>query len=76
MPSESQNIQKHGKLDPLIGFHSIWVKIASCPGGMPKICENSRKFVRFSLKPGNLPAIPHWEEVLAGCTETVIGGGE
>ncbi|MDR1232822.1 MAG: IS982 family transposase [Puniceicoccales bacterium] len=32
-----------------------------------------RKFVKFSLKPGNLHDVSCAEEVLAGCTGTVIG---
>jgi hypothetical protein len=45
----------------------------SHPGDMPKICETCRKFVRFSLKSGNLHDVACGEEVLAGCTGTVIG---
>jgi hypothetical protein len=37
------------------------------------ILNASRKFVKFSLKPGNLHDVSCGEEVLAGCTGTVIG---
>ncbi|MDR0715773.1 MAG: transposase [Puniceicoccales bacterium] len=38
--------------------------------------DASRKFVRFSLKPGNLHDVACMEEVLAGCMGTVIGEGD
>jgi hypothetical protein len=66
-PSEPQNIQKYGKFGPFIGFHNIWVKIASRLA--------SGKFVNFSLKPGNLHGISYAKKMLVGCMGTVIGDG-
>jgi hypothetical protein len=37
------------------------------------VLNASRKFVKFSLKPGNLHDVSFGEEVLAGCTVTVTG---
>jgi hypothetical protein len=37
------------------------------------VLNASQKFVKFSLKPGNLHDVSCAEEVLAGCTGTVIG---
>jgi hypothetical protein len=37
------------------------------------VLHASRKFVNFSLKPGNLHDVSCAEDVLAGCTGTVIG---
>jgi hypothetical protein len=37
------------------------------------VLNASRKFVKFSLKPGNLHDVSCAEEVLAGCTGTVLG---
>jgi hypothetical protein len=46
-PSKSQNIQKYGTLGPFVGLHNVWVKIASRPECIPKVCEifpKARKF--------------------------------
>ncbi|MDR1232832.1 MAG: transposase, partial [Puniceicoccales bacterium] len=39
------------------------------------VLNASRKFVKFSLKPGNLHDVSCAEEVLDGCTGTVVGDG-
>jgi hypothetical protein len=53
-------------LDPFIGLHDIWAKI-------DLVLNAPQKFVKFSLKPGNLYDVSCVEEVFTGCTETVIG---
>jgi hypothetical protein len=45
-------------------------------GVIPVFLNASQKFVKFSLKPGNLHDVSCAEEVLVGCTGTVIGDSE
>ncbi|MDR1232882.1 MAG: hypothetical protein LBJ75_01285, partial [Puniceicoccales bacterium] len=60
-PSEPQNIQKYGKRAHSSVSTTFGLKLHL-------VLNASRKFVKFSLKPGNLHDVSCAEEVLAGCT--------